>query len=175
MLGTVNDLLSVERPERAAIVAQLMRQLLHVAAVGVHGVDVEIAVPHRGENDLLSIAADGGFRIVARSLRELLRIAAVQIGRVDVIRAVNRPYVTLGIVGLGWAFCSIRPSGRVQNFSTAGKYVAARGSANSAAEQLRGCRFAVSSVDGHGVNLVARPPVTLVLKNQRLVVNGEVR
>ena len=40
------DLLAVEREERTAVVADLIRQALYVAAVGIHGVDVEIAIAH---------------------------------------------------------------------------------------------------------------------------------
>src|ERR1035441_8283942 len=39
MLGAVNDLLSVERKEWSAVVAQFVRKLANVRAVRIHGVD----------------------------------------------------------------------------------------------------------------------------------------
>jgi len=44
-----------------------MRQLANIASVGVHRVDVEVAVTRRREDDLFAVAADGGLRIVARA------------------------------------------------------------------------------------------------------------
>src|SRR5216683_4745973 len=47
VLGAVDNLLSVIRKERAAVVTQLMRELANVLPVGIHGVDIEIAIAHR--------------------------------------------------------------------------------------------------------------------------------
>ena len=44
--GAPDDLRAVRREERAAVVTGRVGQAAHVAAVGVHAVEVEIAVAH---------------------------------------------------------------------------------------------------------------------------------
>ena len=64
LLGAIDDFLAVIGKERAAVVAEFVRQLADVAAVGVHGVNIEIAIARGGEDDFLAVAADGRLGIV---------------------------------------------------------------------------------------------------------------
>src|SRR5258708_34673208 len=127
MLGAVDDLLAVVRPERTAIVTQLVRELFHVAAVSIHGVDIDVGVARGRENDFLAVARDGGFRIVAWRIGQAVQITAVRLGGVNVIGVVNRPDVALGIVGLGRALRAGGVRGRKKNAVARGKEIAAGG------------------------------------------------
>ena len=74
MISAIDDLLAVVRPEWTTIVTEFVRQPAHVLAVGVHRVDVEIAVTHRSENEFLAVERDRCFRVVAGRVGQLFRI-----------------------------------------------------------------------------------------------------
>src|SRR6202007_849748 len=96
-------------------------QLLHVRAVGVHGVDVEVAVADRREDDLLAIGRDDRFSVVAGLFGELLEIGAVGIRSEDVVAWINAPDVSLGVVGFGRAVGAAEMGGGVENLLAVGK------------------------------------------------------
>src|ERR1700687_233027 len=100
MLGAVDDFLAIVRPEGAAVVTQLVGELLHVGAVGIHGVDVEVTVAGGSEDDVLAVAGDGGLGVVAARVGKLLQIAAIRLRRIDLIGIVDRPDVAVGVIGL---------------------------------------------------------------------------
>src|SRR5208283_4704168 len=116
MLGAVDDFLAVVRPKRAAIIAEFVGELLHIAAVGVHGVNVQVAIAGGGENDVLAVARDGGFCVVARGMGQLPQVGAVGLGGVNVIDIVDRPDVAARIVGLGRARGAGGMRGGKENF-----------------------------------------------------------
>src|SRR5262249_40845427 len=136
MLGAVNDLFSVIRPERAAIVSQLMGELLYVAAVGIHGVDVEVAVAGRGKDDLLAIRSDGGVRVVAWRMSEGKQVAAVRFGGVDFVAVVNWPDVAARVIGLGWALGAGGVRRGEQDAIARGKEITASGAPLAGRDQL---------------------------------------
>src|SRR5271163_190811 len=89
MLGAIDDFRTVVGPERAAIVAEFIGQLLHVAAIRVHGENVQIAIAGGGENDVLAIAGDGRFRVVASSMGQLLQVRAICLGGINLVGIVD--------------------------------------------------------------------------------------
>ena len=54
-VGSVGDPLAIRGEERATIVAGLIRELADVAAVGIHHVDVGIAVTVAHEQDCAAV------------------------------------------------------------------------------------------------------------------------
>src|SRR5204863_1074176 len=100
MLGAVDDFLAIVRPEGAAVITQLVGELLHVGAVGIHGVDVQVAVAGGREHDVLAVPGDGGLGIVAVRAAKLFQITPIYLGRKDLIGIVDRPDVAVGIIGL---------------------------------------------------------------------------
>src|ERR1035438_3256592 len=99
MLGTVDDFLAIRRPERAAIVTQLVSQLADMRTVGIHGVNVQIAVARGSEDNLLAVAANGRLGVISGSVGQQLDIAAIKLGSVDIVAAVDGPDVPVRIVG----------------------------------------------------------------------------
>src|SRR5947199_227008 len=65
MLGAVDDFLAIVRPEGAAVITQLVGELLHTGAVGIHGVDVQVAVAGGREHDVLAVPGGRGLGILA--------------------------------------------------------------------------------------------------------------
>src|SRR5664279_2272542 len=100
-----------------------------MTAVGVHGVDVDVAVARGSENDVLAIAADGGFRIVAGSVGQQAQIAVIELRGVDLVAVVNGPHVTLRIVRLRWTLRTGGVSRGIQDAIARRENVTARGTA----------------------------------------------
>src|SRR5438105_698151 len=124
MLRPVDDLLAIVREERTAIVAKFVGQLADMAAVGVHGVNVQVSMTSGGEEDLLSIAANGGLGVVAGRVGQAAQVAAVGLGGVDVIGVVDRPHVAARVIGFGRAFAAGCMGGREEDAATRGKEIA---------------------------------------------------
>src|SRR5271167_2048218 len=140
-----------------------MGKLLHAAAVGVHGIDVEVAITCRGEDNLLAVAGNGGFCVVARGVSEDTEIAAIQLGGVDLVAAIDRPDVAMGVVRL-WGTVRTGGVGRREQHAVAGGEDVATGSlAFAGADQLGRRRLAIRSIHRHGVDLVAGYALALVL------------
>src|SRR6202158_3934074 len=102
MLGAVDDFLAIVGPEGAAVVTQLVGELFHVGAVGIHGVNVEVAIAGGSEHDVLAVPGDGGLGIVAVRAGKLFQITAIRLGRIDLIGIVDRPDVAGGVLGARW-------------------------------------------------------------------------
>src|SRR5688500_6539495 len=64
-----DDPLAVGRDERPTVVAWRVGKLPHVAAVGIHDVDVGIAISIAGERDLLAIPGVRPLGVVSLFLR----------------------------------------------------------------------------------------------------------
>src|SRR5262249_54841767 len=175
MLGAVDDLLSVIRPEWTAIVAQFMRELLHVAAVGVHGVNVEIAVAGRGKDDLLAVTSDSGFRVVAWRMSEGKQVAAIRFCGIDLVGVVDWPDVAARVIGLGRALSAGRVRRGKQDAIARGKKVAAGGAPLAGRDQLGRTRLTLGRIDSDRIDLIARDTFALVLEDQVLVISRPVR
>src|SRR5262249_21341696 len=88
-----DDLLSVWREERAAVVAFLVRQTSLVLSVRVHDVNLAVAIAEGTEDDLRPIRRIGGFRIVAGRVGQPHEIAAIEIGFENVEVLIEVPTV----------------------------------------------------------------------------------
>ena len=77
-------MLSIRRKEWATVVSQFVSELLYVPAVGVHGVNVEIAVAHGSEDDVLAIPRNRGLGVVSRRVGKLHEAGAIGIGGEDI-------------------------------------------------------------------------------------------
>ena len=64
-IGAVGDPGAVRREERAAVVPRRIGQLPHVSAIGIHDVDVGVAVPVADEEDLLAVRRERALGVVA--------------------------------------------------------------------------------------------------------------
>src|SRR6266513_1593369 len=153
MLGAVDDFLAIVGPEGAAVVTQLASELLDVGAVGIHGVDVEIAIAGGSDHDVLAVPGDGGLGVVAVRAGKLLHIAAIWLGR------------TVG---------ACRVSRGEEDAIAGGKEIGASRSAFAGAYELGCGGFSVARVHLYRVNLVARNAFALMLKNKIFVAEGEI-
>src|SRR5271166_6442236 len=151
-----------------------MGELFNVAAIGVHGVDIEIAIARRGKDDLLTVAGNSGFSVVAGSVGEEAQVAAIELGSIDLIAAVDRPDVTVRIVRLRRTLWAGGMGGGVQHAIAGGKDIATGCPAFAGADQLGRRRLAVRRIHRHGIDLVTRNAFALVLEAQHLVVSREV-
>src|SRR5262249_33192685 len=136
LLRTVDDFLSVVGPERAAVVTKLMRKLLHVRAIGIHSVDVQIAVARRGEDDVLAVARNSGFGVVSMRFGNWLQIAAIRLGGVHGVSIVDGPNVAVRIIRWRRAGIGSSEGGGVKHARVAGKEIAAGGPTACIAEHL---------------------------------------
>src|SRR4051812_47394854 len=101
MEGAIDDPVPVTRKERAAVVTKLVGQLFHVLAIGIHDVNIEIAIAGGGEDDVFSIFRNDGLRVVPLLVSKGFGIGAVGIGDIDVVRRIDRPAISLAPVGWG--------------------------------------------------------------------------
>src|ERR1039458_2486177 len=104
-----------------------MRELLHVLAIGVHGIDIEIAVAQGSEDDLLAVARDRGFRVVAGRVRELLQVGTVRVRGENVVSGIHGPDVSLREIRARRTLRAGEVSGRKQNLFAVRIKIAAGG------------------------------------------------
>jgi hypothetical protein len=69
--SAIDDLLAVAREEGAAVVAGSVRQTHDVLAVGIHAIELEVAVAIRGEDDRAVELTDRRFGVGGVVLRQL--------------------------------------------------------------------------------------------------------
>ncbi len=174
LFRAVHDFLAVVGKPRAAVVAQLMRQLAYVASVGIHRVNVQVAVAHGREENLFPVPADGGFRVVPRRIRQASQIAAVGLRGVNRVRTVNGPDVALGIVGPRRA-CGAGFVRRGKQDALAGGEKVAAGRASlcpcSPSWESRACRPACRPACVH---LIAGNAFALMHEDQILVIRRKI-
>ena len=97
--GAIDDLLAVAGEEGAAVVARAVGETHHVLAVGVHPVELEVAVAGRGEDDRAVDRADRRLGVVGLVPGELLQRAALDVAGEELVGAVDRPDIALRAVG----------------------------------------------------------------------------
>src|SRR5690606_808214 len=107
--GAPDDLRAVGREERAAVVAEVARELYRLLGLHVVAPEVEVAGARRGEDDVAAVRADGGLGVVAGATDEQLAVRTIAIGDVDVVGRVDGPGVDAGGVR---RWCrALRPGG----------------------------------------------------------------
>ena len=149
MPGAIHDLLAVGGKERAAIVAECVRQACNVRAVHAHRVDIEVAVAQRREHDRGAIRRQRAFRIVVRIIRQPFGVPAIGVRDVDVVIE-ERPDVTLGIIGARRAGRCRMLRGRVEDAAVIREEIAARRAPLAVRHAMQ-----TAAIDVHHEHLVA--------------------
>ena len=95
MVRAIDDPLAVRRKRRTTVVAEFVGQLFHVLAIGIHRVNIEIAIAHRSEHDLLPVERNRRFGIVALRISKLLQFRAIGVRGEDVVSRIDSPNIAL--------------------------------------------------------------------------------
>ena len=168
VVRAVHDELAVGREERSAVIAEGVGQPAQAGAVGAHRVDVEIAVPQRGEDDRAAVGRQRAFRVVARRGREAAGVGAVGIGDVDVV-VVQGPDVALRVIGARRAGGSRMLGAGIEDAAVVIEEISA-GVAPFAARD----RVQVRAVGVHDVDVIAATVAGLALQDEAAAVGGPI-
>src|ERR1700731_522577 len=95
MVGAIYDSLSIRRPPRATVIAELVRQLLQASSVDVDHIDVEVAALERGEHELSPIRRQNTLCRVDAEARQAPKAGPVRVRRVHVVR-IQTPDIAFG-------------------------------------------------------------------------------
>src|SRR5664279_4640636 len=150
--------------DRAAVVADAIREAEQVLAVQVHPPDVHVAAAFAGEDEPLAVGRGSGLGIVAGRGQEGLRMAAIGVGDVEVIALEHGPLVLAGREG--WAFRTFRTGtmgAGEHDLSVTRQEPAAGDPALARTDPLL-----LGAIGVHGVELVAGVPVPGALENDLL-------
>ena len=169
VVGPVDDPLAVVGEEGAAVVAGRVGHALHVRAVGVHRVELEVAVARGREDDRLAVGRDRGLGVVPGGREERLDVAAVRLGGVDVV-VVEGPDVSVRPVRPRRARRARTERRRVENPVTRRKEVGAGRLALAVGDAV-----AVRAVGLHREDLVAGQRSLVGLEDEPGVVGRPVR
>ena len=169
MVGAVDDLAAVVGEEGTAVVAGRVRQALHVRAVGVHRVDLEVSVARRREDDRLSVGRDRRLGVIVGGSEERPEVAPVGSGRVDVV-VVERPDVAVRAVRPRRASRSGAEGRPVEDPVSRRKEVGAGRLAFAVRDAA-----AIRAVGVHGEDLVAGQRAVVGLEDQPCPIGGPVR
>ena len=104
-VGPVGDPLAVGREEGTTVVARLVGQLPHSGAIGIHHIDVGIAVAIADKQNLPAVGGEGAFGVVAGSVGELLKAAAVGARGKNIHVGIEVPLITPPAAGAGVFGC----------------------------------------------------------------------
>ena len=96
--GAPDDVRAVAVEEGPAVVTDLVGQPANVAAVGVHPIELQIAVADRGEHDRSVDGTDRGLRVISRGVGQTAEIRAVAAGAKNVVARVDCPHVALPLI-----------------------------------------------------------------------------
>src|SRR4051812_18048786 len=88
-----DDPFAVGRNERTAVVAGGVGELPHVGAVGIHDIDVGVAIAVAAKGDLLAVFRVGSFGVVAGDVGQAAEDVAVEIGLEQVHVGIEIPFV----------------------------------------------------------------------------------
>src|SRR4029077_11715979 len=94
---TPDDLLPVRREPGTTVLAYPVGDALLVAAIRVHGIQVDVAVHRAGEDELLPVIGNGGLGVVRAVAGKLSQLSSVEPGGVD-LEVSKRPDISLGFV-----------------------------------------------------------------------------
>lgn len=91
--GPPHDLRAIGGEKCTAVVAQFKGDLTQVAAVDVHGVELEVTGAIGGEDDFITLGGDGGLGVVAIAVSELGDDVALEVGHEYVKGIVDGPHI----------------------------------------------------------------------------------
>ncbi len=160
MAGAPDQLLTVPREERAAVVADAGSDLACLAAVHVADPQVQIAAALGGPHHFPGLPVHGGFRVVSRMREHLLDNLSVERGLVHLKRFVDWPQIALAAVDAGRTWRAGFVRGRVNDVLAVGIEISAGGAALARRHQVL-----VGSVGVHHKDLIALVGVARGLEN----------
>ncbi len=166
-----DDLRAVGVEERATVVPGLERQPLHVLAVGVHAVQLDVVVARRREDDGAILPAHRRLGVIPLGARERAKLRAVGLRLEDVVAVVERPDVALAHIGPRGTLGAAQVRRRVKQLGVVRKEVAARGRAQAGRDRLR-CGGIVE--DAHREDAVAALRVRVRLVREPCAVEAPV-
>ena len=160
---------AIGRPPRPAVVTDGVGEALHVGAVHLHGVDVEVAVLERREDDPLAVGGEDALGGVDVVVGKALDVRPVAIDGEDVV-LVERPHIALRWSGTRRT-SRVVGGGRAEEEALAtGKEPAAGSLAAAVADALE-----LRTIGLHHVLLVAGASFTRGLERDPLAVAAPVR
>src|SRR5690349_21048454 len=185
-----NDPLLIGRNERAAVIAGGIRDLTNVRAVGIHQIDVGVAVAIAAKGDELAVFGIDPFGVVAGRVGQAAEDIAVEIGFEEVHVRIEVPFVAaadagffvilllLAFGGLSLIEMRVEMARGEENPLAIGREIAAGSAAAAGADALG------ANGSGHGqdasaterlrVNLIKRIVERLGLIDDLLAVGREV-
>src|SRR5690242_5656168 len=94
MVGAIDDPLAIRRIESAAVITKFASQTFYVGAVAIHGVKIEIPIPHGGEYNPFPIGRKCALSVVASCVCNLFHVRSLGLSCEDVIGRVKRPAIS---------------------------------------------------------------------------------
>jgi hypothetical protein len=152
MRPPVDDVLTVRRKERPAIVANLVRQPPGFRAIEIHGIEIQVPVFDGRPDDRLAVRRHGRFRIVARRGGQPLHLLTIDAYGIDIV-VVQGPAVGPVPLRLRRTVRPRRMGRRVEHAAIAREKVSARRGARAGAHQSNGV-----TVQIHHVHLITTQP-----------------
>lgn len=158
--STPDDLAAIGREKGAAVVSELVGQLLQVGAVDIHGPEFEVAAAGGGEKDAGTVGRKRRFGIVTGVVGELGGDVAFEVGGEDVVGVVNGPDVeAIDVAGrLFGAGIAAKVGGSVDDGLVAAHEVGAGGAALAGGQHL-GRRVAHTGNRHHEDLVTAHAPI----------------
>jgi len=150
-----DDVRAVGREERAAVVARRRGEAADVRPVGVHAVEIEIAVARRGKDHRAVHRADGRLGVIGVVIGQPLQVAAVGLGGVDLVVGIDRPDVAVRTVRRRRAGIAGGMGGRKQDALTVFGKIRARRLPLAGRHQRHRVLAGFLAVGGHAEDLVA--------------------
>src|SRR6266496_3405598 len=160
MICPVDDLFSIGRKERPAIVTERVRESLHVLAIHVHRVDIEIPVAERRELDRLAVRRERALGVIAGVRSDAACSLAIGGRDVDVV-VVQRPDISFGIVRTRWARRTGMLGGGIEDAAVVVEEIAARRAALAIRDAMQ-----PRPVDVHDELLIASGVRSLPLEDE---------
>src|SRR5208283_144771 len=120
MISAVDNLFSVGRKERTAVITEFMCQLLDVGSIKIHRINVEVAVPDRGKGNFVTGGGDDCFSIISRSVGQSFLYYAICIREKNIVSRIERPDVYFVSIRNGRALFISQMGGGIENMFSVG-------------------------------------------------------
>ncbi len=170
ILGAPEDFGTVGAEERTAVIAHSVGDPADIAPVGVHGIQLDVAVLGAGKDQPLAVGRGRGFRVVGPVMGERLEATPVGVGGIDLEMA-QGPDVALGIVGVRRTGRRVGVGGAVEDPAAAVEKVPAGGPALAVGDAVQVGAVAIDDV----FLVAAGVDGFLALEDQLLAVGREIR
>jgi len=74
--------------------------LFHVAAIQIHGINIQIAIAHTGKHNFISLWRNSGFCIIAWRIGQAFGDVAFKDGHKNIVAVIYRPHILLYLVSV---------------------------------------------------------------------------